>query len=78
MRPVSSFEAVVALVLSASSLLVIGVGALFALLLFFPLCVLALFGVLTTLEDRTVRQHNPSRTRCGGGALLAGRRPDFR
>jgi hypothetical protein len=60
MRTVSSLVAVVALVLSASSLLVIGVGALFALLLFFPLSVLALLGVLTSLEDRTVRQHTPS------------------
>jgi hypothetical protein len=60
MRTVSSLVAVVALFLSASSLLVIGVGALLALLLFFPLCALGLLGVFATLEDRTVRQHNPS------------------
>jgi hypothetical protein len=35
-------------------------GAAFALLLFFPLFLLALLGVMAGLEDRTVQQHNPS------------------
>jgi hypothetical protein len=39
--------------------MVIG-GVVFALLLFFPLFLLALLGVFAGLEDRTVRQHNPS------------------
>ena len=54
-----AFLAVAALFLSAVSLLVIG-GVVFALFLFFPLFLLALVGVLSGVEDRTVRQHNPS------------------
>jgi membrane protein implicated in regulation of membrane protease activity len=54
-----AFLAVAALFLSAVSLLVIG-GVVFALLLFFPLFVLALVGVLAGLDDRAVRQRNPS------------------
>jgi hypothetical protein len=42
-----------------ASLLVIG-GVVFALFLFGPLFLLALVGVLAGLEDRAVRQHNPS------------------
>jgi hypothetical protein len=46
------------LLLAVTSLVVIG-GAVFALLLFFPLALLALVGVLGGLKDRAVRQHNP-------------------
>jgi hypothetical protein len=51
--------AVVSLFLAAASLLVIG-GVILALLLFFPLFLLGLVGVLAGLEDHTVQQHNPS------------------
>jgi hypothetical protein len=62
MLTVSALVAVVSLLTAAASLLVIG-GAVFALILFFPLFLLALLGVMigTGVEDRTVRQHNPSR-----------------
>jgi hypothetical protein len=59
MRTLSSLVAVISLLLTAASLMVIG-GVVFALLLFFPLFLLALLGVFAGLEDRTVRQHNPS------------------
>jgi hypothetical protein len=59
MRTLSSLVTVISLLLTAASLMVIG-GAVFALLLFFPLFLLALLGVFAGLEDRTVRQHNPS------------------
>jgi len=51
--------AVAALFLAAGSLLVVG-GVAFALLLFFPLFLLALVGVLAGIENHTVRQHDPS------------------
>ena len=51
--------AVASLSLTAASLLVI-VGVLFALLLFFPLFLLGLVGVLAALEDHTVQQHDPT------------------
>jgi Na+-transporting methylmalonyl-CoA/oxaloacetate decarboxylase gamma subunit len=47
-----------ALFLTAASLLVLG-GAVLALVLFFPLFLLALVGVLAGLENRTVQQHDP-------------------
>jgi hypothetical protein len=53
------FLAVAALFLAVAALPVVG-GVVFALLLFFPLFALALVGVLAGLDDRTVRQHNPS------------------
>jgi hypothetical protein len=53
------FLAVAALSLTVAALPVVG-GVVFALLLFFPLFALALVGVLAGLDDRTVRQHNPS------------------
>jgi hypothetical protein len=59
MRTLSSLVAVVSLFVTFASLLVIG-GVVFALFLFLPLSLLALVGVLTGLEDRAVRQHNPS------------------
>ena len=59
MRTLSSLVAVISLLLTAASLMVIG-GVVFALLLFFPLFLLALLGVFAGLEDRTVRQHNPT------------------
>ena len=59
MRALSSAVAVISLLLAAASLIVLG-GALVALLLFFPLFLLALVAVLSGLEDRTVRQYNPS------------------
>jgi len=59
MRTLSSLVAVVSLSLTVGSLIVVG-GALFALLLFFPLCVLALLGMFAGVENRTVEQHNPS------------------
>jgi hypothetical protein len=42
-------------------------GAIFALFLFFPLFLLALIGVLTGLNNRTVHQHNPSMDPGGWG-----------
>jgi hypothetical protein len=48
-----------ALFLAGASLLVLG-GAIFALILFFPLFLLGLGAVLAGLEDRTVQQHDPS------------------
>jgi hypothetical protein len=59
MKTLSSLIAGLALFLTVGSLMVIG-GAAFALLLFFPLFLLALVVVLAGLEDHTVRQHNPS------------------
>ena len=59
MRTLISLVAVVSLFSTVASLLIIG-GVVFALLLFFPLFLLALIGVLAGLEDRTVHQHNPS------------------
>jgi hypothetical protein len=53
------FLAVTALFLTVASLPVPG-GAVFALFVFFPLFLLALLGVFAGLEDRTVKQHNPS------------------
>jgi hypothetical protein len=58
MRTVSALVAVLALFLSLAFPLVLG-GVIFALFLFFPLFLLALVGVLDTVEDRTVRQHDP-------------------
>jgi len=59
MRTLCSVVADVSLILTAGSLLVIG-GAILALFLFFPLFLLALVGVLAGLDDRTVRQADPS------------------
>jgi hypothetical protein len=59
MRAVSSFVAVTSLFQAVAFSMIIG-GAIFALLLFFPLFLLALVGVLTGLTNRTVDQHNPS------------------
>jgi hypothetical protein len=59
MRTVSAAVAVLALFLSIASPLVLG-GVIFALFLFFPLFLLAVAGVLDTVEDRTVSQHEPS------------------
>jgi fatty acid desaturase len=56
---IMGFFAVAGLTLAAASLLVIG-GVILALLLFFPLFLLGLVGVLVGLEDHTVQQHNPS------------------
>lgn len=58
MRTLSAFVAAVSLFLTVASLLVIG-GAVFALVVFFPLFLLALGGVFSSFEDRTVRQHDP-------------------
>ena len=59
MRTVSALAAVLALFLSIAFPLVLG-GVIFALFLFFPLLLLALVGLLDTVEDRTVQQHDPS------------------
>ena len=59
MRTVSGLVAISALLLSIAFPLILG-GVIFALFLFFPLFLLALVGLLDTVEDRTVRQHNPS------------------
>jgi hypothetical protein len=59
MRTVSAAVAVVALFLSITFPLVLG-GVIFALFLFFPLFFLALAGLVDTVEDRSVRQHNPT------------------
>jgi hypothetical protein len=56
LRTLSALVAVGALLLAAASAPVIG-AVVFALLLFLPLFLLALVGVLSTLENRTVRQH---------------------
>ena len=58
MRTLSSFVFIVALLLTVVSLLVIG-GAVFALLLFFPLALLALLGIFFGLDDRTVPDRSP-------------------
>jgi hypothetical protein len=58
MRLVSARTAVGSLFLAVAFLPVIG-GVLFALFLF-GLFLLALVGVLSGVEDRTVRQHEPS------------------
>jgi hypothetical protein len=58
MRAVSSFVAVTSLFQVVTLLTVVG-GAIFAWSCS-PLFLLALVGVLTGLEDRTVHQHNPS------------------
>lgn len=59
MRAVSSFVAITSLFQAVALFMIVG-GAIFALVLFFPLFLLALVGVLTGLKDRTVHQHNPS------------------
>jgi hypothetical protein len=48
-----------ALSLTVGALLVFAT-VIFALVLFFPLSLLGLVGVLTGLENRTVRQHDPA------------------
>jgi hypothetical protein len=58
-RTVSALVAVSALLLSIAFPLILG-GVIFALFLFFPLFLLALVSLLDTVDDRTVRQHNPS------------------
>jgi hypothetical protein len=50
--------ALAGLFLGLASLLVLG-GAIFALLLFFPLFLVGLGGVLVGGSDHTVRQHDP-------------------
>jgi hypothetical protein len=57
MRTVSAAVAVLALFLSLTFPLILG-GVIFALFLFFPLFLLALVGVLGTVDDHTVRQHD--------------------
>ena len=59
MRTVSAAVAVVALFLSIAFPLVLG-GVIFALFLFFPLFLLAIAGVVDTVEDRTVPRRDPS------------------
>lgn len=59
MRTLSSLVAVLSLLLTAASLMVIG-GVVFAVLLFFPLFLLALLSIFAGMEGRAVRQHNPS------------------
>jgi hypothetical protein len=59
MRTFLGFSANAALFLTVASLFVIG-GVILALLLFFPLFVLALVAILISLDDRIVQQHNPS------------------
>ena len=58
MRTASAAVAVLALFLSITFPLVLG-GVIFALLLFFPLFLLAVAGVVNTIDDRTVRRHDP-------------------
>jgi hypothetical protein len=58
MRTLTSLVAVVFLILTVAFIPVVG-GVLFSMV-FFGLFLLALVGVLSGLEDRTVRQHNPS------------------
>jgi hypothetical protein len=65
MRTVSAAAAVLALFLAVAFPLVLG-GVIFALFLFFPLFLLALAGVLDTVEDRTVARRDPRWTQAGG------------
>jgi hypothetical protein len=58
MRTVISLVAIGSLFLAAALLPVL--GAVFFAMVLFALFLLALVGVLGGLEDRTVRQHNPS------------------
>jgi len=57
MLSLGGFTAVGSLLLTAATVFVLPV---FALLLFFPLFLLVLLGLLTKVGDRTVDQHNPS------------------
>jgi hypothetical protein len=58
MRTLTSLVAVVSLILTVAFIPVVG-GVIFSMV-FFGLFLLALVGVVGGLEDRTVRQHNPS------------------
>jgi hypothetical protein len=58
MRTFSAIVADVCLFLGTAALLV--GGAVFTLLFFFPLLLLALAGVLTSFDDRTVRERYPA------------------
>jgi hypothetical protein len=58
MRTLSSLVAVVSLILTVAFIPVVG-GVIFSMV-FFGLFLLALVGVVGGVEDRTVRQHNPS------------------
>ena len=58
MRTLSSLAAVVSLILTVAFIPIVG-GVIFAMV-FFGLFLLALVGVIGGLEDRTVRQRNPS------------------
>jgi hypothetical protein len=59
MRTLSALVAIAALLLTVATFPIIG-AVLFALLLFFPLFLLGLLGVMAGLEDQTVRHHTPS------------------
>jgi hypothetical protein len=58
MRTLTSLVAVVCLILTVAFIPVVG-GVIFSMV-FFGLFLLALVGVVGGVEDRTVRQHNPS------------------
>jgi len=58
MRTLSSLVAVVSLILTVAFIPVVG-GVIFSMV-FFGLFLLALVGVVGGVEDRTVRQRNPS------------------
>jgi hypothetical protein len=58
MRTLSSLVAVITLILTVVFIPMVG-GVIFAMV-FFGLFLLALVGVLGGVEDRRVRQHNPS------------------
>jgi len=60
MRVFNALTAVVSLLLAAASLVLVGVGAMLSLFIFFPLFLLGLVGVLSEVDDRTVRQHEVS------------------
>ncbi len=59
MQTLSAFIAISSLLLGIASIATL-IGAVLALFVFFPLFLLGLGGVLAGLEDREVRQHNPS------------------
>jgi hypothetical protein len=59
MRTLSALLAVGSLLLTAAMFPIIG-AVLFALFLFFPAFLLGLAGVLASLEDHTVEQHEPA------------------
>jgi hypothetical protein len=72
MRTLSAFIAISSLLLGIASIATL-IGAVLALFVFFPLFLLGLSGVLAELNDREVRQRNPSMNATGWRERSAGR-----